>query len=96
MKGTPKSPLCRFSRRMVAVLNEHDIKYDSFNILVDKGVREGLKEFGDWPTFPQLWVDGQLVGGLEIVREEVISDANFIRQYSVGKAVVTEKPAVCA
>jgi glutaredoxin-related protein len=52
---------------MVAVLNEHDIKYDSFNILVDKGVREGLKEFGDWPTFPQLWVDGQLVGGLEIV-----------------------------
>ncbi|KAJ5974984.1 thioredoxin [Penicillium waksmanii] len=87
MKGTPKSPLCRFSRRMVAILNEHYIQYDSFNILADEDVREGLKEFGDWPTFPQLWIDGQLVGGLEIVREEIITDAKFIRQYSVAKAV---------
>ncbi|KAJ6023858.1 thioredoxin [Penicillium herquei] len=67
MKGTPQSPACRFSRRLVASLNERDIEYGSFNILTDDDVREGLKEFGDWPTYPQLWVDGEMVGGVDVV-----------------------------
>lgn len=67
MKGTPSSPQCGFSRQTVALLRENSVKYGFFNILADDDVRQGLKEFADWPTFPQLWVDGELVGGLDIV-----------------------------
>lgn len=67
MKGTPSSPQCGFSRQIVALLRENGIRYGFFNILADDEVRQGLKEFADWPTFPQLWVDGELVGGLDIV-----------------------------
>jgi len=68
MKGTPSAPQCGFSRQLVALLRERSIKYGFFNILADDEVRQGLKEFSDWPTFPQLYVDGELVGGLDIVR----------------------------
>jgi len=67
MKGTPSSPQCGFSRQLVGILREHSVKYGFFNILADDEVRQGLKEFADWPTYPQLWVDGELVGGLDIV-----------------------------
>jgi Grx4 family monothiol glutaredoxin len=67
MKGTPSAPQCGFSRQTVAVLREKGIRYGFFNILADDDVRQGLKEFADWPTFPQLWADGELVGGLDIV-----------------------------
>jgi Grx4 family monothiol glutaredoxin len=67
IKGTPQSPACRFSRRMVKLLVEHEVRYDSFNILADEDVRQSLKEFGKWPTFPQLWVNGELAGGLDVV-----------------------------
>jgi len=67
MKGTPSEPKCGFSRQLVAILRENAIKYGFFNILADDEVRQGLKEFADWPTYPQLWVDGELVGGLDIV-----------------------------
>ncbi|KAK3334772.1 glutaredoxin [Neurospora tetraspora] len=69
MKGTPSEPKCGFSRQLVALLRENAVKYGFFNILADDEVRQGLKEFADWPTYPQLWVDGELVGGLDIVRE---------------------------
>lgn len=68
MKGTPSAPQCGFSRQTVSVLREKGVRYGFFNILADDEVRQGLKEFADWPTFPQLWVDGDLVGGLDIVR----------------------------
>lgn len=55
------------SRQLVALLRERSVRYGFFNILADDEVRQGLKEFADWPTFPQLWVDGELVGGLDIV-----------------------------
>jgi Grx4 family monothiol glutaredoxin len=67
MKGTPSSPQCGFSRQLVALLRENSVKYGFFNILADDEVRQGLKEFADWPTFPQLWMEGELVGGLDIV-----------------------------
>jgi Grx4 family monothiol glutaredoxin len=67
MKGAPSAPQCGFSRQLVAILRENSVKYGFFNILADDEVRQGLKEFADWPTFPQLWVDGELVGGLDIV-----------------------------
>ncbi|KLU89312.1 monothiol glutaredoxin-5 [Magnaporthiopsis poae ATCC 64411] len=82
MKGTPSSPQCGFSRQIVAILRENSVKYGFFNILADDEVRQGLKEFADWPTFPQLWVDGELVGGLDIVKEEIANDADFFKAYS--------------
>ena len=53
-----------------------------FNILADDDVRQGLKEFSDWPTFPQLYTSGELVGGLDIVREELDSDPDFFKPYT--------------
>ncbi|CCC14122.1 hypothetical protein SMACR_08463 [Sordaria macrospora] len=83
MKGTPSEPKCGFSRQLVAILRENAVKYGFFNILADDEVRQGLKEFADWPTYPQLWVDGELVGGLDIVKEELANDADFFKPYSV-------------
>ncbi|KAF2133015.1 monothiol glutaredoxin-4 [Dothidotthia symphoricarpi CBS 119687] len=84
MKGTPSAPQCGFSRQTVAVLRENGIRYGFFNILADDEVRQGLKEFAEWPTFPQVWVDGELVGGLDIVKEEFENDPEFLAQYSVN------------
>ena len=67
MKGTPSAPQCGFSRQLVALLREQGVRYGFFNILADEDVRQGLKVWADWPTFPQLWVGGELVGGLDIV-----------------------------
>jgi Grx4 family monothiol glutaredoxin len=67
MKGTPSSPQCGFSRQLVGILRERGVRYGFFNILADEDVRQGLKVFADWPTYPQLWVGGELVGGLDIV-----------------------------
>jgi len=69
MKGIPSSPKCGFSRQIVEILDSHHVSYDAFNILEDEEVRQGLKEYSDWPTYPQLYVEGDLVGGLDIVRE---------------------------
>ncbi|RFU33388.1 hypothetical protein B7463_g2959, partial [Scytalidium lignicola] len=86
MKGSPSAPQCGFSRQLVGILREKSVKYGFFNILADDEVRQGLKEFADWPTFPQLWVDGELVGGLDIVKEEIANDPEFLQPYSVSKA----------
>ena len=67
MKGTPAAPQCGFSRQLVGMLRENGVKYGFFNILADDDVRQGLKDYADWPTFPQLWTNGELVGGLDIV-----------------------------
>ncbi|KAK2593586.1 glutaredoxin [Conoideocrella luteorostrata] len=84
MKGTPSSPQCGFSRQMVALLRENSVKYGFFNILADDEVRQGLKEFAEWPTYPQLWIDGELVGGLDIIKEELGNNEDFFKPYSVG------------
>ncbi|KAL1892505.1 glutaredoxin [Sporothrix stenoceras] len=83
MKGTPGEPQCGFSRQLVAILREHGVKYGFFNILADDEVRQGLKEFADWPTYPQLWMRGELVGGLDIIKEELESDKDFFTEFSV-------------
>ncbi|KAL4920778.1 thioredoxin-like protein [Aspergillus aurantiobrunneus] len=86
MKGTPSAPQCGFSRQLVGILRERSVKYGFFNILADEDVRQGLKEFADWPTFPQLWVSGELVGGLDIVKEELENDPDFLDSFSINKA----------
>ncbi|MFO1036687.1 MAG: Grx4 family monothiol glutaredoxin [Geminicoccaceae bacterium] len=69
MKGTPVFPQCGFSAMVVQVLSNTGVKFQSYNILEDSDLRQGLKEFSNWPTFPQLYVKGELVGGCDIVRE---------------------------
>ncbi len=72
MKGTPSAPQCGFSRQIVSILRERGVRYGFFNILADEEVRQGLKEYSEWPTFPQLYVQGELVGGLDIVSRNQI------------------------
>ncbi|HVZ73687.1 MAG TPA: Grx4 family monothiol glutaredoxin [Polyangia bacterium] len=69
MKGSPSMPQCGFSAAVVGVLKEVGAKFGSYNILSDPELREGLKEYSSWPTYPQLYVDGKLVGGADIVRD---------------------------
>jgi len=69
MKGLPSNPQCGFSRQIVEILDATGVPYDAFNIFEDDEVRQGLKEFSDWPTYPQLYLKGELLGGLDIVRE---------------------------
>jgi monothiol glutaredoxin len=69
MKGNPAMPQCGFSAAVVSALKEAGVPFESFNILADQELREGLKEYSSWPTYPQLYVDGKLVGGADIVRD---------------------------
>jgi monothiol glutaredoxin len=69
MKGSPSFPQCGFSARAVAILNEVGAKFGSFDVLEDPVVREGIKEYGNWPTIPQLYIDKKLVGGSDIMME---------------------------
>lgn len=69
MKGSPEQPQCGFSYRVVQVLNEVGKPYAYVNILADQEKREAVKQYSSWPTFPQLYVNGELVGGCDIVTE---------------------------
>jgi monothiol glutaredoxin len=69
MKGRPKQPQCGFSARVVQILSEYDVKYISYDVMADPYVRAGVKKIADWPTIPQLFVNGEFVGGCDIVME---------------------------
>ena len=69
MKGNPGFPQCGFSANTIAILQSFDVPYNTFDILQDSDIRQGLKEYSNWPTFPQLYVDGELVGGNDIITE---------------------------
>ncbi len=69
MKGTKLSPLCGFSAKVVEVLNACRVQYHTINVLEDADIREGIKEFSNWPTIPQLYIKGEFIGGCDIVTE---------------------------
>lgn len=69
MKGTPVFPQCGFSAAVVGVLSHLGVKFKGVNVLEDDAVREGIKEYTQWPTIPQLYVKGEFVGGCDIIRE---------------------------
>jgi monothiol glutaredoxin len=69
MKGTPVFPQCGFSAAVIDVLSQLGVKFHSLNILADDDLRQGIKEFSQWPTIPQLYVKGEFVGGCDIIRE---------------------------
>jgi len=69
MKGTPDFPQCGFSSQVVQILNYLGVDYASANVLADPELREGIKDYSNWPTIPQLYIKGEFVGGCDIVRE---------------------------
>ncbi len=69
MKGSPDQPMCGFSARASQVLAAYGVSFKSVDVLTESDKREGIKEFGDWPTIPQLYVGGELVGGSDIITE---------------------------
>ena len=69
MKGTPLFPQCGFSSRAVAILDHCGVAYESIDVLQDMEIRQGIKNFSDWPTIPQLYVKGEFVGGSDIMME---------------------------
>ncbi|HET8612733.1 MAG TPA: Grx4 family monothiol glutaredoxin [Sphingomonas sp.] len=69
MKGSPLFPQCGFSSRAVAILDHLGVEYESIDVLQDQGIRQGIKQFSDWPTIPQLYVKGEFVGGSDIMME---------------------------
>jgi monothiol glutaredoxin len=73
MKGNKTMPQCGFSSRVAGVLNYMGVDYQDVNVLEDDGLRQGIKEFSDWPTIPQLYVKGEFVGGCDIITEMTLS-----------------------
>ena len=69
MKGTPQFPQCGFSSQVVQILDYLGVPYKGVNVLEDAGLRQGIKDYSNWPTIPQLYVKGEFVGGCDIVRE---------------------------
>ena len=69
MKGTPQFPMCGFSGQVAQILDYLGVPYKGINVLEDAGIRQGIKDFSNWPTIPQLYVKGEFIGGCDIVRE---------------------------
>jgi monothiol glutaredoxin len=88
MKGTPVFPQCGFSAAVVQILTHLGVKFKGVDVLVDPSLRQGIKEFSNWPTIPQLYVKGEFVGGCDIVREMFESGelAEFLRGKGVAGA----------
>jgi monothiol glutaredoxin len=90
MKGTPVFPQCGFSAAVVQVLNHLGVKFKGVDVLQDPGIRQGIKDFAQWPTIPQLYVKGEFVGGCDIVRE--MYQSGELTQLLNGAGIYT-KPA---
>jgi len=73
MKGTPVFPQCGFSAAVVGVLSHVGVQFKGINVLEDDELRQGIKDFSDWPTIPQLYVKGEFVGGCDIITEMTLS-----------------------
>jgi len=73
MKGTRDAPQCGFSSRVAGVLNYMGVPYTDVNVLADETIRQGVKDYSDWPTIPQLYVKGEFVGGCDIITEMTLS-----------------------
>ena len=69
MKGTPQFPMCGFSGQVAQILDYLGVPYKGINVLEDAGIRQGIKDFSNWPTIPQLYVKGEFIGGADIVKE---------------------------
>ncbi|MER5173763.1 Grx4 family monothiol glutaredoxin [Thioclava kandeliae] len=91
MKGTKEMPQCGFSSRVAGVLNFMGVRYKDINVLADAEIRQGIKDFSDWPTIPQLYVKGEFVGGCDIVTEMTLSGE--LDQLFADKGIAYNKDA---
>ena len=89
MKGSPVFPQCGFSAAVVQVLGELNIKYKGIDVLEDPSLRQGIKDFSNWPTIPQLYVKGEFIGGCDIIREMYESGElqTLIKDKGIPKAI---------
>lgn len=87
MKGTPVFPQCGFSARVVQILTQLGVKFKGVDVLSDPSIRQGIKEFSNWPTIPQLYVKGEFVGGCDIVSE--MYEKGELKQVFAGKGIAT-------
>ncbi len=91
MKGSPVFPQCGFSSMVVQILSQLGVKFGSVDVLQDDGIRNGIKEFSDWPTIPQLYVKGEFVGGCDIIRE--MFESGELAEMFQSKGVATQAAA---
>jgi monothiol glutaredoxin len=88
MKGTPVFPQCGFSAAVVQILSNLGVRFKAIDVLKDPDVRQGIKEFSNWPTIPQLYVKGEFVGGCDIIRE--MYEAEELAPYLAQRGIVLE------
>ncbi len=91
MKGTPVFPQCGFSAAVVQILSNTGVKFKAIDVLKDPEIRQGIKEFSNWPTIPQLYVKGEFVGGCDIVRE--MYEAEELKPFLAEKGIALEPVA---
>ncbi|MEP3278154.1 MAG: Grx4 family monothiol glutaredoxin [Stappiaceae bacterium] len=91
MKGTPTFPQCGFSGQVVQILDYLGVTYKGVNVLEDDSIRQGVKDFSNWPTVPQLYVKGEFVGGCDIIRE--MFQAKELQQFLSDKGLTTAEQA---
>jgi monothiol glutaredoxin len=91
MKGTPDFPQCGFSGQVVQILEYVGAPFKGVNVLEDAELRQGIKEFSNWPTIPQLYVKGEFVGGCDIVRE--MFQSGELQSHLAGKGITVKQPA---
>ncbi len=91
MKGTPDFPQCGFSGQVVQILNHMGVPYKSVNCLASDEMRQGIKDYSEWPTIPQLYVKGEFIGGCDIVRE--MFQAGELAAHFADKGIACTQPA---
>jgi monothiol glutaredoxin len=91
MKGTPDFPMCGFSGQVVQILDYLGVTYKGINVLENDDIRQGIKDFANWPTIPQLYVKGEFVGGCDIVRE--MFQAGELAAHFAENGIAVQQPA---
>ena len=91
MKGTPQFPQCGFSGQVVQILDYIGVDYKGINVLADSEIRQGIKEYSNWPTIPQLYVKGEFIGGCDITRE--MFQAGELQQLMTEKGIAAKSAA---
>jgi len=91
MKGTPNFPQCGFSGQVVQILDYLGVEYGAVNVLEDDDIRQGIKEYSNWPTIPQLYVKGEFLGGCDIIRE--MFQAGELQEHLSSQGIATRDAA---
>jgi monothiol glutaredoxin len=86
MKGIPDAPQCGFSMTVTNILKHLDVNFEGINVLEDENLRQGIKEFSDWPTIPQLYIKGDFIGGCDIIKE--MFESGELKKLLINKNII--------